>query len=136
MLEILNAQMDKRGMADRVKPILGSLTDCKIPRETCDLIILVDVYHEMDHPYEMTRSMVDALKPGGRLVLVEYRLEDPTVPIKRLHKMSEAQVKKEMAVHPRLTFVENIDRLPRQHVLVFRKTNAGGRGSSPLPHGL
>ncbi len=123
MLEILAAQMRQRGVADLVVPVLGTITDTNLPANSCDLIILIDVYHEMDHPYEMGQSMVNALKPEGRLVLVEYRLEDPRVPIKRLHKMSEAQVKKEMAVHD-VTFVENIDKLPRQHVLVFQKNPA------------
>jgi len=94
--------------------------DPKLPEGSCDMILLVDVYHELDFPYEMTQAMVRGLKPGGRLVFVEYRGEDPAVPIKPLHKMTEAQVRKEMSVHP-VTFAENISKLPRQHVLVFRK---------------
>lgn len=121
MLEILTRQIELRGVEDRVKPILGELTHPRLPEASCDIILLVDVYHEFSHPFEMTRGMIEGLKTGGRLVLVEYRLEDPTVPIKRLHKMSEAQVKLEMGVHPELEFVENIDVLPRQHILVFRK---------------
>jgi 16S rRNA C1402 N4-methylase RsmH len=81
---------------------------------------MVDVYHEFEHPYEMVEAMVSALKPGGRLVLVEFRAEDPKVPIKRVHKMSEAQVRKEMAAHP-LDWIETISILPRQHIVVFRK---------------
>jgi hypothetical protein len=72
----------------------------------------------------MTRRMTDALKPGGRLVFVEYRGEERWIPIKPLHKMTADQVRKEMALHPRLTFVENLTQLPRQHILVFRKTGA------------
>jgi len=81
---------------------------------------LVDVYHEFDHPYEMIQGLCSALKPGGRLVLLEFRAEDPKVPIKAVHKMSEAQVKKEMAVHP-LDWVETNESLPWQHILVFKK---------------
>jgi hypothetical protein len=65
--------------------------------------------------------MIAGLKPGGRLVFVEYRKEDPKVPIKEVHKMSEAQVRKEMAIHPEMEFVETIGVLPRQHIIVFRK---------------
>jgi hypothetical protein len=76
----------------------------------------------------MSRAMIKALKPGGRLVLVEYRGEDPSVPIKRLHKMTEAQVRKEMAVHP-VTFDRTLSMLPQQHIIIFRK-NAGAAAST------
>ena len=102
-----------------VKPVLGTPTDPKLPPVSVDLILLVDVYHEFDHPFEMVAAMTRALKPGGRLVFVEFRAEDPTVPIKRVHKMSEAQVRKEMSVQP-LEWVEMIATLPQQHVMVFR----------------
>lgn len=120
MLDILMAQMRKRGVDKIVQPVLGTVQDAGLPAASIDTVILVDVYHELDFPYEMARSMIAALKPGGRLVLVEYRGEDPAVPIKRLHKMTVAQVKKEMTVHP-VTFEQNIRSLPRQHILVFRK---------------
>ena len=120
MLDILMAQMRKRGAEKIVQPILGTVQDCGVPAASVDTVILVDVYHELDFPYEMARSMIAALKPGGRLVLVEYRGEDPRVPIKPLHKMTAAQVKKEMAVQP-VTFERNIGTLPRQHILIFRK---------------
>jgi SAM-dependent methyltransferase len=100
---------------------MGTTTDPQVPPASCDTMIMVDVYHEFDRPYEMIRSMIAGLKPGGRIVFVEYRREDPDVPIKEVHKMSEAQVKKEMAVHPELEFVENISVLPRQHILIFKK---------------
>ena len=121
MLELLMAQMRKRNVAAIVEPILGTVQDPKIPENSTDLILLVDVYHELDFPYEMTRNMIKGLKPGGRLVLVEYRGEDPNVPIKKLHKMTAAQVKKEMALHP-VKFDQVIDVLPQQHILIFRKT--------------
>ncbi len=100
--------------------VLGKIDDPKLPPNSVDLILLVDVYHEFSHPWEMTRAMVRALKPGGRLVLVEYRLEDPSVPIKRLHKMSEQQVRMEMAVHP-IQWVETLAVLPWQHIIIFKK---------------
>ncbi len=85
-----------------------------------DLALLVDVYHELSHPWEMIRGIHRALKPGGRLVLVEYRAEDPTVPILRLHKMSLDQVRREISAHP-LVWVETLDLLPRQHIVIFQK---------------
>jgi protein-L-isoaspartate O-methyltransferase len=120
MLDILMANMKRRRVGDIVQPVLGTVQDPKLPEGAVDTILLVDVYHEFDYPYEMTRAMIGALKPGGRLVLVEYRGEDPEVPIKPLHKMTVAQVRKEMSVHP-LEFVQTIDRLPRQHIIIFRK---------------
>jgi hypothetical protein len=84
-------------------------------------MLLVDVYHEFDHPFEMIARMVDALKDDGRIVFVEFRKEDPRVPIKELHKMSVEQVRKEMSLHP-LRFVETINVLPQQHIIIFRKT--------------
>lgn len=120
MLTILRTNMTQRGLTN-VIPVLGGLQDPHLPEAAVDLILLVDVYHEFDHPYEMTTGMVRALKPGGRLVLVEYRAEEPWIPIKPLHKLSEAQVRKELAQHA-LAFVTNRADLPRQHILVFRKT--------------
>jgi ubiquinone/menaquinone biosynthesis C-methylase UbiE len=120
MLDLLRRRMAMFRI-NNVKPILGSTTDPKLPPASCDTMIMVDVYHEFDQPFEMIRSMISELKPGGRIVFVEYRKEDPKVPIKELHKMSEAQVRKEMAVHPEMEFVENIGVLPIQHVLIFKK---------------
>lgn len=120
MLDLLDKNMERRGVGDIVKPVLGTVRDPKLPKASVDLILMVDVYHEFDHPYEMAVNMIKALKPGGRLVFVEYRGEDPTVPIKRLHKMTEAQVKKEMSVQP-VNHVETLDVLPRQHIIVFEK---------------
>ena len=123
MLDILMVNMRKRRVGDIVQPVLGTVQDPKLPAAAVDTILLVDVYHEFDYPYEMTRAMINALKPGGRLVLVEYRGEDPEVPIKPLHKMTVAQVRKEMSVHP-IKFEQTIATLPRQHIIIFRK-NAG-----------
>jgi precorrin-6B methylase 2 len=120
MLDLLMGNMRKRGVDGRVVPVLGTTQDPKLPAESLDTILLVDVYHEFDFPYEMTQGMLRALKPGGRLVLVEYRGEDRYVPIKPLHKMTVDQVKKEMSAHA-LTFERTISTLPWQHILVFRK---------------
>jgi precorrin-6B methylase 2 len=120
MLELLQANVARRGVAERVMPVLGTARDPGLPEGALDLILLVDVYHELEFPFEVTAGLARALKPGGRLVLVEYRGEDPEVPIKPLHKMTVAQVRREMAVHP-LEFVENLGVLPRQHLLVFRR---------------
>ncbi len=118
MLEKLDVAMKARGIAN-VVGVLGTIEDPKLPQPV-DLAILVDVYHECSHPFEMIAAICRRLKPGGRLVFVEYRGEDPSVPIKPLHKMTEAQVKKEMAVQP-LEYVTTVRTLPRQHVIIFRK---------------
>lgn len=99
---------------------MGSLTDINIPKDSRDLILLVDAYHEFSHPREMSESMYRALKPGGRIALVEYRAEDPLVPIKPLHKMSEEQAIREMAASG-LRWVETLDILPQQHLIFFEK---------------
>lgn len=125
MLAIIKQKSERLGVKN-VVPVLGTITDPNLKPKSVDLILLVDVYHEFDHPYEMTAKMVNALRPGGRLVLVEYRGEDPSVPIKELHKMTEAQVRKEMAIFP-VQFRENIGILPRQHILVFQRAMATGK---------
>ncbi|MSU35234.1 MAG: class I SAM-dependent methyltransferase [Pedosphaera sp.] len=119
MLQILRTNMLARGLTN-VIPVLGDITDPRLPTNAVDLAIMVDVYHEFDHPFEMIREIVRSLKPGGRLVFVEYRGEEKWIPIKALHKMTEAQVRKEMALHP-LEWVETLRVLPRQHVIVFRR---------------
>ena len=119
MLDLLTNSMAAAGVTN-VVPVLGTITDPNLPPASVDLAFMVDVYHELDHPFEMMQAIVKSLKPGGRVVFVEFRGEDPAVPIKRLHKMTEAQVKKEMAVLP-LEWVETIGVLPRQHIIVFRK---------------
>src|SRR5882672_1782588 len=119
MLDLLTNKMAELKIHN-VKPILGTITDPKLPKASVDLILMVDVYHEFDFPYEMTEAMCQALKPGGRIAFVEFRAEDPTVPIKEVHKMSDAQVRKEMSIHP-LEWVETISVLPQQHIIMFRK---------------
>jgi precorrin-6B methylase 2 len=105
---------------NNIVPSLGGEDDVKLPAASVDLAIMVDVYHELAFPYEVLGSIVKTLKPDGRLVFVEYRAEDPQVPIKALHKMSEAQVRKEAEVHP-LVWEHTVTTLPWQHMIVFRK---------------
>jgi len=121
MLDLLTNSMATAGITN-VRPVLGTITDPKLPPNSVDLALMVDVYHEFDHPFEMMQAITQALKPGGRVAFVEFRGEDPAVPIKLLHKMTEAQVKKEMSVLP-LKWVETIGVLPRQHIIIFRKSS-------------
>ncbi len=104
----------------RIVPVLSTEQNVSLPKNTVDMMLLVDVYHEFSYPYEMALSMLYALKPGGKLVLVEFRSEDKTVPIKTIHKMSEAQAIKEFKAAG-FTFDKNIDNLPWQHCMVFIK---------------
>ncbi len=120
MLDIIAARQKQNGLKNIVG-VLGEITDPKLKPNSIDLILLVDVYHEFDHPYEMNVNMIKALKPGGKLAFVEFKMEDENVPIKLVHKMTEAQVKKEMAVHPELQWVETYSKLPWQHLIVFEK---------------
>ena len=106
--------------APNVETVLGTIEDVNLPDDSVDLVILVDAYHEFSHPREMAESIVEGLKPGGRLVFLEYRGEDPAVSIKPLHKMTVQQVQREMDVVG-LEFVEVRDFLPIQHFIVFRK---------------
>jgi SAM-dependent methyltransferase len=103
-------------------PVQGGKEDVQLPPASVDLAVMVDVYHELAYPFEIMRSLVRALKPGGQVVLVEYRAEDPAVPIKPLHKMSEAQIRREISVLP-LTWTRTSEQLPMQHIVVFRKTS-------------
>ncbi len=119
MLELLTARQSKLGVRN-VEPVLGTAEDPNLPAGAVNLIFIVDAYHEFSYPREMGEAMVRALAPGGRLVLVEYRAEDASVPIKRLHKMSAAQAEREMCALG-LELEENGDYLPQQHVLVFRR---------------
>jgi len=118
MLDMMESRA--AGTVDNVSTVLGTITDINVPDNSVDLILLVDAYHEFSHPREMGRSMFRALKPGGRIALVEYRAEDPTVPIKPLHKMSQEQAIREMAALG-LRWVATSDRLPQQHLMFFAK---------------
>ncbi len=119
MVQLLSAVAREPGLAN-IKPILSAADDVKLPMASVDLAIMVDVYHELEFPHDVMASILKALKPGGRVVVVEYRAEDAKVPIKALHKMSEAQVKREAAAHA-LTWERTASGLPWQHVIIFRK---------------
>ncbi|MEO8371177.1 MAG: class I SAM-dependent methyltransferase, partial [Candidatus Solibacter sp.] len=120
MLEQLRKNMQQRKLGN-VETVLGTYDDPKLPANSLDLIILVDVYHEFSEPQKMLRRMREALKADGRLVLLEYRGEDPTVPIRPEHKMTVAQVKAEL--EPEGYRVDRVlEDLPRQHILIFKKT--------------
>jgi ubiquinone/menaquinone biosynthesis C-methylase UbiE len=122
MLDIIGKRMKSRKVTN-IERILGKEKDPKLPEGKVDLILLVDVYHEFSHPYEMTEAMVKGLKVGGKLVFVEYRFEDPTVNIKLVHKMTQKQVIREMKPHA-LKHLRTIGTLPQQHVIVFEKVKA------------
>ncbi|MDX2144760.1 MAG: class I SAM-dependent methyltransferase [Rhodospirillaceae bacterium] len=121
MLDIIT-QRKAMGPWSHVETILGTESDPKLPEATLDWILMVDAYHEFEFPREMGEAMVQALKPAGRIALVEYRAEDDGVPIKALHKMSQAQAKKEMAALG-LAWTQTIDALPWQHLMIFEKPN-------------
>jgi precorrin-6B methylase 2 len=119
MITLLQSAVRQSGLT-QILPSLGTELDVKLPAASVDLAIMVDVYHELAYPYEVLASIVAALKPGAQLVFVEYRAEDAKVPIKALHKMSEAQIKREAAVHA-LVWERTVGNLPWQHLVVFRK---------------
>jgi predicted methyltransferase len=120
MIEILTYLKQKRKRSN-VEPVLGSTTNPNLPPQQVDLAIMVDAYHEFEYPREMMAAIVQALKPGGRVVLVEYRAENPLIMIKRLHKMTQVQVKKEMQAVG-LVWQKTDGRLPQQHIMMFKKS--------------
>lgn len=120
MLKLIKDKAKAKGVAN-VEAVKGTETDPKLPAAGVDLILMVDVYHEFSHPFEMAEKMVDALKPGGRLVFVEFRAEDDAVPIKRVHKMTEKQVIREMEPFAEMEYTKTIGTLPWQHVIIFTK---------------
>jgi len=119
MLDLLDRRATKEGI-ENYQPILGTVVDPKLPDNAVDLILVVDVYHEMDHPVEMLAALRKSLSEHGRLALVEFRAEDPNVPIKELHKMSKAQILKEIPPNG-FKLVEQYDDLPWQHVMFFER---------------
>lgn len=119
MLGFLRERMEKDGI-ENVIPILGSYHNPHLPAESIDLILLVDVYHEFSHPVQMLAAMRASLKPGGRIVLVEYRGEDKTVPIKPLHKMTKRQIGREMSANG-FKLDSEFEKLPWQHMMFYGK---------------
>lgn len=119
MLALLQRTAKRFGITN-VEPVLGTVTDVKLPEGGVDIVLFVDSYHEFDHPREMMESILKSLKPGGRVIDVEYKAEDPDVRILPHHKMTEAQAIKEMTAVG-LEHVKTIDDLPQQHVMIFDK---------------
>lgn len=122
MLELLKDRAAGEKVTN-IKPVLGTLVDPKLPADSVDLVLLVDVYHEFSHPEQMLASIRKSLKPTGRVALVEFRAEDPNVPIKPLHKMSKVQILKEFPANG-YKLVEEFDKLPWQHLMFFERETA------------
>jgi ubiquinone/menaquinone biosynthesis C-methylase UbiE len=119
MLETIRRRAAALKIAN-VEEVKGSETDPKLPASGVDIVLMVDVYHELACPFEVMTRIREALKPGGRVVFVEYRKEDPQVPIKEVHKMSVGQLQKEMAIVG-LAHLRTIETLPWQHIVIFEK---------------
>lgn len=119
MLKIIEERKKKENVRN-VETVLGAEQAPNLPANSVDVVLMVDAYHEFAYPREMMEAVEQALRPGGRLVLVEYKAEDPNVKIRPLHKMTLEQVKKEMATTD-LRFRQNKDILPQQHFMVFEK---------------
>ncbi|MCA9245852.1 MAG: methyltransferase domain-containing protein [Planctomycetales bacterium] len=125
MLRLLEARAETVEIGN-IHTILGTIIDPKLPAGSVDLCLLVDVYHEFSHPVQMLAAIRRSLQPKGRVALVEFRLEDPDVPIKLLHKMNKTQMLKEFEAN-QFKLVGQFDKLPWQHVMFF------ARDDSPLP---
>jgi ubiquinone/menaquinone biosynthesis C-methylase UbiE len=119
MLDLLRRYIAQQKLAN-VEPVLGAIDDPKLPADAIDLALMVDVYHEFSEPQKMLRGIRSALKPDGRMALIEYRGEDPSVPIKPEHKMTVAQVRAEIEPEG-FRFIKTIEVLPIQHILIFMK---------------
>ncbi len=119
MLYLLRTRMEAEAI-ENVTPILGSFHNPHLPKNRVDYILMVDVYHELSHPEVMLKYMRDSLKEDGQIVLLEYREEDPKVPIKPLHKMSKKQILKEYAANG-FKLTSEFDKLPWQHMMFFGK---------------
>ncbi|MEA5513668.1 class I SAM-dependent methyltransferase [Nodularia sp. UHCC 0506] len=119
MLEIIDFFKQEKNISN-VEPILATLTNPNLPVASVDLALMVDAYHELEYPQEVMTEIVKALKPGGKVVLVEYRGENPLIMIKRLHKMTQKQVRKEMQ-SVGLVWRETKNLLPQQHLMIFEK---------------
>jgi ubiquinone/menaquinone biosynthesis C-methylase UbiE len=119
MLDIIELRKEEDGVKN-ITGILGEIDNPRLEIESIDAAIMVDAYHEFSHPFEMINGIYNALRPGGRIFLLEYRGEDETVPIRPLHKMTQKQVIKEMEIFG-LQWTETLDFLPWQHMMVFTK---------------
>lgn len=120
MLALLKKRQRKNKI-NNVEPLLGTERDPKLPDASCDVILMVDVYHEFSHPQDMLAKLRAALKPGGRLIFLEYRKEDPYVPIRPEHKMSVKEVRLEVEGEG-FVLDKVVEELPWQHVIIFKKS--------------
>jgi ubiquinone/menaquinone biosynthesis C-methylase UbiE len=120
MIRMLKANIRTMKLEKLITPVQCTATETGLPDKSIDLVIMVDVYHECSEPVKTLEGIKKALKPGGRLVLIEFRAEDPDVPIKPEHKMTLAQARKEVEAQG-FDFVKNDPRLPWQHIIIFRK---------------
>ncbi|MDB5293617.1 MAG: Methyltransferase type 11 [Phycisphaerales bacterium] len=132
MLEIMTRIAKREGVTN-VEPVLGTIEDPNLPEAGVDVALMVDAYHEFDHPREMMVAIVKALKPGGRVIDIEYRGEDPDVPIKPHHKMTEAQAIKEMTAVG-LRHVKTFNDLPQQHLMIFEKPSTKDTNGDTKSH--
>ncbi len=126
MLVLLRERAEQQGV-ENITPILGSLHNPRLPAHSVDLVLLVDVYHEFSHPEHMLKAMRESLTDHGRIVLVEFRAEDPKVPIKPLHKMSKEQIMKELPPNG-FKLAEEYDELPWQHMMFFERDDDAEKG--------
>ena len=132
MLHLLELRAKDVGLKN-IKPVLCNRVDPRLPPGELDLVLLVDVYHELSNPEEVLHAIRASLKPRGRLVLAEFRMEDPAVPIKLLHKMSKDQIRKEI-LPAGFRLVEQFDELPWQHLMFFEPSeNSGPEGVEAAP---
>jgi ubiquinone/menaquinone biosynthesis C-methylase UbiE len=129
MLKLLNQRADEQGVRN-VSPILGTLANPRLPKGKIDLILLVDVYHEFSHPEQMLAAMREALAPDGLCALVEFRAEDPMVPIKPEHKMTKDQIMKEWPANG-FKLVKEFDGLPWQHLMFFGRDEKQDKQPQP-----
>jgi ubiquinone/menaquinone biosynthesis C-methylase UbiE len=120
MLDRLHANAAAQHVTN-IQTVLGTESDPRLPPGKLDLVLLIDVYHELSRPQRMLRAIRESLKPDGRLVLLEFRKEDPTVPIRPEHKMSVEEVKAEVTPEG-YQFEKVVDTLPWQHIIYFRKS--------------
>jgi len=117
MLSLMRDRMEEAGI-ENIVPILGSYHSPRLPPDMMDIVLMVDVYHEFSHPESMLAGIRRSLKPDGQIILVEYRAEDRSVPIRPVHKMSKKQINKEMTANG-FKLVSEFDRLPWQHMMFF-----------------
>lgn len=130
MLDKLRARADKEGI-ENIEPVLGKVDDPNLPAGKVDLLLMVDVYHEFSHPESMLWGIRRSLSPTGVVALLEYREEDPAVPIKRLHKMSKAQIMKEYQANG-FKLVREYNKLPWQHLMFFARNDSPLEEITPL----